>query len=221
MSLFSAIGLGGASSAPTFNASIAGPDSTLRGNLNRSTNALFDLANTNVTGISATGQAQQDYAKGLFAQQRDQLGNDMMANQATAMANMSRYGSDAGSAERLAGNMAKNNLLAQQRLGAQQASSLADIASQDMANQDMRKYTALMALPQITQSQYGQQFNMDTAIADARNKESAINMANRQAAEESQADTLGTIGGIAGGIFGGPLGGIAGSVGGKLLSKLF
>jgi len=221
MSLWSMIGLGGAESAPQFDAVLPEINSGLQRNLNRDTSAVRNFANTPVTGLSTGGLFQQDYAKNMFNQQRDMLNNQMGSAQATGMANMARYGMDAGAGERLAQGLGRDRMFGAQRLGAQQATTMSDLAAQNVQDQEMKKYTALMALPQLSQSQLSQDFNMNSAIADAQNKKNILNQDARNAAEAQMTNTLGTIGGILGGTYGGPLGGLFGSMGGKALGGLF
>ena len=203
--------------AQQWNAEIPTANQGLMNNMTGDTSAVRGLANTPITGLSAAGLAQQEFARQAFANQRDQLMNNQMSNQASGQAQMARYGADAGSAERLAQGLGRDRMFGQQRLGAQQASSMADLAQGDLQSQQDRQYTALMALPQISQNQMTNQFNMDRYGADARNQENAINVGNQEAARQANSKTWGTIGGVAGGLLGGPLG----AAGGQLLGGLF
>jgi hypothetical protein len=211
------MGLFSASPAPQFNAQIPTINQGMNNTMLDDTNRLRQFATNPITGLSQAGIAQQNFANNAFAQQRDQMQNSLLSNQASGQAQMARYGMDSGSSERLAGSLGRDNLFAGQRLGAQQATSLSDLAQNDMQQQQDRQFTALSALPQITQSQLNNQFQMDTVGANALNNQNAINMGARQDARNANTNLWSTVGGVAGGMLGGPLG----SLGGSALANLF
>ncbi len=220
MSLFSgitnAIGLTQDPNKTQFNYTTPQTNQALYGNMVGDTAALRGLASNPITGLSQAGLAQQQYAQGLFGQQRNQMMNDAMSSQATAQANMARYGTDAGAGERLNTSLGRDRMLAAQRFGANQASTMQGIAADDFGRQQQNQFTALMALPQISQSQYGQDFNIAQNQADIQNKYNALNVGNRLTAENENKSAMGNIGALAGGIFGGPLGALAGGTIGRL-----
>ena len=204
------MGLFSASPAPQFNASIPTINQGMNNTMLEDTNRLRQFATNPITGLSQAGLAQQNFANNAFAQQRDQMQNNLLSNQASGQAQMARYGMDSGSAERLAGSLGRDNLFAGQRLGAQQATSLSDLAQNDMQGQQDRQFTALSALPQISQSQFTNQFNMDNARADALNSQNAINMASVNSAKDRTSNLWGSILGLGGAALGGPIGAAAG-----------
>jgi len=186
-------------------------------NMQGDTNALRGLAQTPITGISAGGQAMQDFARNAFAQQKDQMLNSGLASQATAQANMARYGTDAGAMERLNTGLGRDRMLANQRMAGQQATSMADLASQDINRQQQNQFTALSALPMISQSQYGQSFDIANNQAGIKNQFNALNQGNRMQAEAGNKGIMSSLGGAIGSGFG-PIGTIAGNVLGGLFS---
>jgi hypothetical protein len=200
------MGLFSASPAPQFNASIPTINQGMNNTMLDDTNRLRQFATNPITGLSQAGLAQQDFANKAFAQQRDQMQNSLLSNQASGQAQMARYGADSGSSERLAQSLGRDSLFSGQRLGAQQATSLADLAQNDMQGQQDRQFTALSALPQISQSQFTNQFNMDSARADALNAQNAINMNSVNSAKDRTSNLWGSILGLGGAALGGPVG---------------
>jgi hypothetical protein len=213
------MGLFSASPAPQFNASIPTINQGMNNTMLDDTNRLRQFATNPITGLSQAGLAQQNFANNAFAQQRDQMQNSLLSNQASGQAQMARYGADAGSSERLAQSLGRDSLFSGQRLGAQQATSLADLAQNDMQGQQDRQFTALSALPQITQSQLTNQFNMDNIRSGQINNQNAINMGARQDAKNQNTNLWSTVGGVAGGMLGGPLGSLAGTAIGGLFTR--
>ena len=95
------MGLFGFGKAQTFDPSTAGLDPALLAQLQGDIQGVRDVAQGPVTGVSQTGLAAQDLAKGLFATEQDRLGRQQGLQTATAISNASRFGLDSGGAERI------------------------------------------------------------------------------------------------------------------------
>lgn len=167
-----------------------------------------NVANSNITGLDAGGQAASNLASTVYGNQLDQLNQQAGSNLATGQAGVSRYGADAGAYERMGNSNMRNQLMGQQNLGQTNMQNQADILNQNISQQQNMKNTALMGLPQMSQMGF--------------QAETTANAANQQA-NNAQASGLGSVlGTVAGGAFGGPIGAAAGgSLGGMLGGSLF
>lgn len=180
-----------------------------------------NLANANVNSLNASGRAAQDYANTAYQNQLNQLGMQGQSALASSMANTARYGMDSGAAERMSRQNMMQGLLGQQNLGSANMENLANIAQQNLAMQEQQKYGAMMALPQLQQSQVMAKYNADATNAGIQNQANLANMSAAAARNQAIGNNLGTIGQIGGSVFGGPVGGVVGGVAGKALGGLF
>ena len=165
-----------------------------------------NLATTPVTGLDVGGQATSDLANTVYGNQLDQMNRQAMSNLATGQAGVQRYGADAGSMERLAGQNMRQQLIGQQGLGQTNMQNQADIASRNIGQQLQNQNTALMALPQMSAMPF--------------QTEVTANASNQQA-NAAQMQGLGSMAGMALGASGGPMGMALGSALGGQVGGLF
>jgi len=215
------LGLFGGKEENPFNAEIGQLDPTMQAQLGTDIGAVRDLSGRAITGVDVGGRAAQDLATQTFGQAQDQLAGQQQGALASGLTQAGRFGADSGAAERMAGIFGKQRLAGQQQLGQRQAVNLADIASQNIAQQQKQKYGALMALPQIQQSALQTDFMAQKHMADAKNKAAAIEAGMDAQADEAQSNLFGTAGGLIGMGIGGPVGGVVGGGLGKLVGGLF
>lgn len=212
---------GGKSSAPQYNPEIAKLDPALMAQLQTDIGGVRNLSTAPISGLSQAGIAQQDLARQAYGSQLDQFNRQQGSGLATAQAGLGRFGADSGSAERVATQNMRQGLIGQQQLGAANMQNLANVAQQDLGTQQQQQYSALMALPQLSQGVMGTQYNADLQAANAANRANVANMASQQEAGNAFSNMLGTAGGIIGGIYGGPLGAAGWQAGGQMLGGLF
>lgn len=165
-----------------------------------------DLATAPVTGLDIGGQATSDLASTVYGNQLDQMNRQAMGNLATGQAGVQRYGADAGSMERMANQNMRQQLLGQQALGQTNMQNQADIMARNIALQQQKQNTALMALPQMS----AMPFQTDVTA----------NAANQQA-NAAKLQGMGSLAGMALGAGGGPIGMAAGSALGSGIAGLF
>ena len=196
-------------------------DAGLFGQLSGDIGNIRNTATGPVTSLNASGKAAQDYANTAYQNQLNQLGMQGQSALASSMANTARYGMDSGGAERMSRQNMMQGMLGQQNLGSANMENMANIGQQNLAMQEQHKYGAMMALPQLQQSQMMSKYNADSANAELQNQANLANMSAKAARGQAIGNSLGTIGQIGGSVFGGPVGGVIGGMGGKALGGLF
>ena len=171
-----------------------------------------NLASANVNSLNASGRAAQDYANAAYQNQLNQLGMQGQSALASSMANTARYGMDSGAAERMSRQNMMQGLLGQQNLGSANIENQANIAQQNLAMQEQQKYGAMMALPQLQQSQVMGKYQAEADAANAKNQAAIANMSANAARSQNMWNNIGTVGKIglaaynpatAAGLFGG------------------
>ena len=168
-------------------------------------------ASNPITGLNQSGLAAQDAIKLQSQGQLQDFLNQQMGQQNTANASLQRYGADSGASERLASNSMRAGLLGQQTLARGTAEDLANMTTQNLAQQEKLKYGAASALPQISSGLMNDKYKVDSSNAQSAFQAQLANMSADQARKQAIGGSLGAIGGMFG-----PVGGIAGTLAGGL-----
>lgn len=172
---------------------------------------LRNYATNPITGLNQSGLAAQDAIKLQSQGQLQDFLNQQAGQQNTANASLQRYGADSGASERLASNSMRAGLLGQQALARGTAEDLANMTTQNLAQQEKMKYGAASALPQISSGLMNDKYKVDSGNAQSAFQAQLANMSADQARKQAIGGSLGAIGGMFG-----PVGGIAGTLAGGL-----
>ena len=157
-----------------------------------------NYASNPINGLNASGLAAQNAIKLQSQGQLQDFLNQQAGQQNTANASLQRYGADSGASERLASSSMRAGLLGQQALARGTAEDLANMTTQNLAQQEQYKYGAAGALPQMTSGLMMNKYTADSGNAQSALQARLANMSADQA--RSQAITGAVLGGA--GLFG-------------------
>ena len=150
---------GQGSSAPSFDPEVARLNAGMMNNLRGDVGGVRTMANTDITGLNASGHAMQGLATDAYNDQRQGLFGQQQGAMASAQAGMARHGMDSGSMERMQQTGLRSNLLGQQNLARGHQQNMSNIAAQNLGQQENNRVGALMALPAMQQGVVNTQFN--------------------------------------------------------------
>ena len=155
-------------------------------------------ASNPITGLNQSGLAAQN---AINMQSRGQLQdflNQQAGQQNTANASLQRYGADSGASERLASNSMRAGLLGQQALARGTSEDLANMTTQNLAQQEQYKYGAAGALPQMTSGLMMNKYTADSGNAQSALQARLANMAADQARSQAIIGSVKSFGGMFG-----------------------